>query len=211
MLASTGVPEFSADLHRETLMPDLKVTGPKGGTIIKRAKLTRVRRLLPGLVKRFGKVTVAPAPPLKADRRALIVKWALRGVQQEPMIHYEQIRPMPLTWTVPPSLTTDCSGFATLCYKLAGAPDPNGLGYNGRGYTGTLLTHGKSTQKPQPADLVFFGPEDAEHVCIVVEAGADPLLVSHGQEAGPITIRLSAEAKAHTKPVRYRTYSMEGL
>lgn len=187
-------------------MADLKVLGPKGKTIIKRAKITRVRKILPGLVKRFGKVTVAPAPPLPDDHRAMVVQWAKRGVQQEPMIHYKEIRPMPLSWTVPPGLTTDCSGFATLCYKLAGAPDPNGLGYNGEGYTGTLLSHGKSTEKPQPGDLAFFGPLTADHVVIVIEAGADPLCVSHGQEKGPLEVRVSVEAAAHKPPVRYRTY-----
>jgi hypothetical protein len=43
-----------------------KVTGPKGGAIIKRAQLARLRAMLPALVKRFGKVgvTTAPKPPL---------------------------------------------------------------------------------------------------------------------------------------------------
>ena len=33
-------------------------------------------------------------------------------------------------------LTTDCSGFVTVCYFLAGAPDPNGLDYSGEGLGG---------------------------------------------------------------------------
>ena len=35
-------------------------------------------------------------------------------------------------------LTTGCSGFVTICFYEAGAPDPNGLDYSGLGYTGTL-------------------------------------------------------------------------
>ncbi|MHB8469552.1 MAG: Hint domain-containing protein [Gaiellaceae bacterium] len=45
-----------------------------------------------------------------------------------------EMRPIPLARTLP--LTTDCSGFVTLCYHLAGAPDPNGRGYDGQGWTG---------------------------------------------------------------------------
>lgn len=184
-------------------MSDFKITGPRGGTVVKRAKLARVRRILPALVKRFGRVTVAPAPP---DYRALVAGWARRGVQDEKNIHYGQVRPMPLNWTK--TLTTDCSGFSTLCYKLAGAPDPNGRGYDGAGFTGTLLAHGRSVARAAalPGDLVFFGPGTAEHVAIVVEAGTDPLLVSHGQERGPLEIRLSLEKEGHSPPVRFRSY-----
>lgn len=184
-------------------MTDYRLTGPKGGAIVKRARLARVQRILPGLVKRFGRVSVTAAP---TDPRELVVKWAHWGVTNEPLIRYAQARPMPLLPTLP--LTTDCSGFATLCYFLAGCPDPNGAGYDGSGYTGTLLSNGKHVTKTQarPGDLVFFGPGTADHVCVLIETGADPLLVSHGQDAGPLEIRLSAEKAAHRSPVRYRSY-----
>lgn len=186
-------------------MPDYKLTGPKGGTLVKRAPLARVRAILPALVRRFGHVSVYPAPaaPVLVDHRAQVVAWAKRGVAQEPLIHYAEVRPMPLNWTVPPGLTTDCSGFATLCYKLAGCADPNGLGYNGTGFTGTLLQHGHSVSTPLPGDLVFYGPGDAFHVAVVVEGGTDPLTVSHGQEKGPELVRVSQDNR---QPVRYRSY-----
>ena len=61
--------------------------------------------------------------------RAKIVAAARWGIEHEPQIHYAEARPFPLTRALP--LTTDCSGFVTLCYFLAGAPDPNGLDYSG--------------------------------------------------------------------------------
>lgn len=64
--------------------------------------------------------------------RARIVAWAMKGVADTAQIHYAQIRPIPHQWRLP--MTTDCSGFVTLCYQLAGAPDPNGQRYDGQGY-----------------------------------------------------------------------------
>jgi len=53
--------------------------------------------------------------------RQKIVAAARWGIENEPRIHYGEVRPMPLGRTLP--LTTDCSGFVTICYFLAGAPD----------------------------------------------------------------------------------------
>ncbi len=38
---------------------------------------------------------------------------------------------------------------------------------------------------------------------VIVETGADPLTVSHGQEAGPIKVRHSVEAAAHRPPATF--------
>ena len=140
--------------------------------------------------------------PVSADARmrAAIVSYLLWGIANEPQIHYARQRPMedvraPLRLKTLPR-TADCSEFVTDAYAWAGAPDPNGLGYSGAGYTGTLLDHGKKIPMSQtlPGDLVDFGNE---HVCAVLEAGRDPLLASHGQERGPIAIRLSVEKGYH--------------
>ena len=127
--------------------------------------------------------------------RSKIVTAARWGIAHEPQIHYGEIRPMPLGRMLP--LTTDCSGFVTLCYYLAGASDPNGLGYGGEGWTGTLLRH---LEQLAPADvrrgdLVVFGRYPGRHCAIVLEPGDDPLLCSHGQERGPVEIRLSTESR----------------
>lgn len=139
--------------------------------------------------------------------REAIVANALWGAVNEPQIHYTQAAGRMDGVHTPRHLPlyTDCSGFVTFCYSWAGAPDPNGRGYNGTGYTGTLLDHLEHIHRDdlQPADLVVFGPYPGDHVVIVVDEGADPLTVSHGQEKGPIKIRLSREVAAHRAPVFY--------
>lgn len=145
-------------------------------------------------VARKLKRKAKPAPGAVA--RGRIVAWAYWGVQHEPEIHYAETRPMP-RWLEPLPTTTDCSGFATLCYRHAGVPDPNGAGYSGYGFTGTLLSHGKHVTKTQarPGDLVVYGPGTGWHVAVIVEAGVDPLTVSHGEEKGPELCRVSQDGR----------------
>jgi cell wall-associated NlpC family hydrolase len=125
--------------------------------------------------------------------RQRIVAAARWGIANEPRIHYGAIRPFPLTRALP--LTTDCSGFVTLCYYLAGAPDPNGLAYSGRGWTGTLLEHLPETRQLRPGDVVVWGAYPGHHCALVLEPGDDPLMCSHGQEHGPLAIRLRDEGR----------------
>ena len=133
--------------------------------------------------------------------REKIVTAARWGIAHEPRIHYGEVRPMPLARTLP--LTTDCSGFVTLCYFLAGAPDPNGLGYDGQGWTGTLLRHLDPVVRSavRPGDLVVWGAYPGRHVSLVLEPdGADPLLCSHGQERGPLAVRFTDEDRWQACP-----------
>jgi hypothetical protein len=134
-----------------------------------------------------------------------VARWGIRNAAR---IHYAEARPMPLRRTLP--LATDCSGFATLCYFLAGAPDPNGLGYIGQGYTGTLLRHLPHVppERAQPGDLVVWGRYPGHHCAVVLEPGDDPLLASHGGESGPLEIRLSDEE--HVQDGRAATW-LDGL
>jgi cell wall-associated NlpC family hydrolase len=128
--------------------------------------------------------------------RQKIVAAARWGIANEPRIHYGEVRPIPLGRRLP--LTTDCSGFVTVCYFLAGAPDPNGRGYDGAGYTGTLLGHLPRLPGPPDArrgDLVVWGAYPGRHVALVLAPGEDPLLCSHGQERGPLAIRYTAECE----------------
>lgn len=136
---------------------------------------------------------------IPADFRAGVVKWARWGVANTSSIHYSQRRPIPHTDSLP--MWTDCSGFATLCYQLAGAPDPNGFGYNGSGYTGTLINRGRtvSIADARAGDLVFWGVAPAHHVAIVVAPGGNPLLVSHGMEAGPLYVDHATETAIQSR------------
>lgn len=150
--------------------------------------------------------------------RAKIVAEAMWGVSNTAAIHYEQRRPIDgLNQRHKLPLYTDCSGFATLCYKWAGVPeDPNGNNYNGSGYTGTLLAHMTPVTQAQlqPGDFVLWARNgQGEHVAIVVETGSDPLLVSHGQESGPYTVSFSASNRSHAGATVYwlRLPSVDGV
>ena len=143
-------------------------------------------------------------------KRARIVAVARWGVAHAPQIHYAETRPIPLQGAGvlhPLPLTTDCSGFATICYRAAAAPDPNGEGYNGSGNTATLLAHGMRVEHPAPGDVVIYGPlPNGHHAAIVVRGGADPLTVSHGSENGPLLITVSDERKYQPPGVTYRRF-----
>jgi len=134
--------------------------------------------------------------------RTEIVAAARWGIRNEPRIHYAPVRPMPLTRTLP--LSTDCSGFVTLCYYLAGAPDPNGLDYDGQGYTGTLLRTMSSVAQDwiEPGDLVVWGAYPGHLVALVLAPG-DPLLCSHGRERGPLPVRFSDESRVQPTAVTW--------
>jgi hypothetical protein len=163
----------------------------------------------------------APLPPDYAKRRqqrlahpsgALrkqVVSFAEWGVAHQPQIEYSENGPRLAGLGHPKllPLTTDCSGFSTLCYNWAAAPDPNGNAYNphATAYTGTMLKacHPIPRTAVQPGDLVIFGGYPGNHVCVVVQTGSDPLLVSHGGNDGPKHISFSAERAwqaAHGRP-----------
>lgn len=138
----------------------------------------------------ISKVRPRPKP---AGTRQWIVAAADLGYRNREAIHYtqspqrmqgvrEQRRP-----PVFPEYE-DCSSFATWCYWAAGAPDPNGLGYNGFGYTGTQVGQGRVTRDPRPGDLVFYGHGSIpSHVAIYVGNGR---VVSHGSEPGPYLLAI---------------------
>ncbi|KPI14958.1 hypothetical protein OK074_8545 [Actinobacteria bacterium OK074] len=142
--------------------------------------------------------------------RQEMVNNCLWGVQHDPDIHYSQTRPMPINvakYHLP--LSTDCSGFATIMAKWSGAGDPNGSGFNGYGYTGTMLDHCEhiSAAATLPGDLVVFGAHPGTHVVVLLESAAKGLgamCVSHGQEADPIRVPLSDEVSSHPgEPLTY--------
>lgn len=131
--------------------------------------------------------------------RDRIVLAGLYGVRHTNEIHYtmgpsrmygvrNHVRPPRIPYF------EDCSSFATWCYWLAGAPDPNNLGYNGYGYTGTQIynSHSKHVRSgfEKPGDLVFYGygfNGAPKHVAIYIGNGK---VVTHGSERDP-SIRLT--------------------
>jgi hypothetical protein len=144
-------------------------------------------------VKLGAKLGRVPKPPPPSALRKKILAEGKWGVTNKARIHYQQKRPIDgIHQRHKLPLNTDCSGFVTLCYKWAGAPDPNGNGYNGAGYTGTLEAHMRHIPQSRlrPGDLCLW---KGKHVSLVIQTGADPLLVSHGSEKGPYAIRLSGQ------------------
>lgn len=143
-------------------------------------------------------------------------------VEHEPAVHYARVRPMrtstiktatQLRHQLASGVTMDCSESVTLLCRLAGLDDPNGCGYDGSGFTGTMLAHLPHYQRARNAmvgALVVFGPAMGEHVCMVREPGSDPLLFSHGWEGGPRYVRLSLERHAHRAPVTFLSVAKLG-
>ncbi|QSQ19981.1 peptidoglycan-binding protein [Pyxidicoccus parkwayensis] len=159
----------------------------------------------------------APAPTPVSGLREKIVSEAQWGVSNAAGIHYQQLRPMDgINQRHKLPLYTDCSGFVTLCYKWAGAGDPNGLGFNGQGYTGSMLGYLSAVSQSQvkAGDLVLWARNgQGEHVAMVIEPGSDPLLISHGEESGPYTVQFSSSNRYHSGATVYwlRLPSVDGV
>ena len=149
-----------------------------------------------------------------ADARQAIVDWAKWAVaNHEHFIYTEGAERMDAigVWPIKLPITTDCSGFVTLCYWLAGVTqDPNGQGYDHEGYTGTLLGHGTVIPLTGvvPGDVIVYGPGTGEHTALVIEGGADPLTISMGQQGDPSIVRVSQDGR---QPQRYLRFSTQAL
>jgi hypothetical protein len=134
------------------------------------------------------------------------MRWMLAN---EPAIHYLQERPFSPRVVADRTLPihADCSATTTQLYYAAGSPVPKPPLFNGIGYTGTLRSYmpRKPIAKLLPGDLIIYGTGVGKHVVVVLEPHpTDPLVFSHGQEAGPITIRHSAEC--HAQGYDYTTH-----
>ena len=160
------------------------------------------KKPLPAAFKKRRAQRMKQAGSQQAIRKR-IVQFAIWGCKNSGQIAYSQNGNVRLSLSrqerarIP--LATDCSGFATLCYSWAGAPNPNAAGaYDARqpAFTGSMLGHLRKIPKnaAQPGDLVVWTPPGTgQHVCVVVGGGADPMLVSHGDDSGPKKLRFSAE------------------
>lgn len=146
--------------------------------------------------------------PLKAEvrLRARTVSYWLWGIAHEPQIHYRQFRKM--EWLKTPwrlkSLPryADCSEFVTDGIVWAGGKDPNRQGNSGIGNTNTMyavLPH-IPLKEVKAGDIGIFGTyPNTTHAIGFLEDGTEknPWVMSHGQERGPIKIRLSEEKDYH--------------
>jgi hypothetical protein len=150
-------------------------------------------------------VTDLPAPsidprPLIPNIRNQIVKWAQWGINHHARFNYtEGPQRMSHVGKAPfkhwlGSIYCDCSAWVTYCYAWAGGEDPNGLNFDGEGYTGTLMKHGSRINVGQclPGDVVVFGPVPGVHTALIIEAGNDPLTSSMGEQGQPAAARVSS-------------------
>lgn len=139
-------------------------------------------------------------PPASAKMRTLLAD-AKYLIAHRSLVNYSQavrmqIVRVPVRFN-PPALTRyiyeDCSSSITGLYWLAGLPDPNGLGYNGYGYTGTMAAHGRVVwQRGQslgllrPGDLIFYGGGWPHHHVTMYLGGGR--VFSHGTNTGPFNL-----------------------
>jgi hypothetical protein len=134
--------------------------------------------------------------------------FAIWAVHNKKRFRYLQYRPV--QYIISAIMRYDCSSFAALCYRVAGAGDPNGpvYHYNGWGNTETLANNGRRIPAAlaRPGDLAIFNvgkPLATQHVAVVVQKdGKFPLLVSMGQEGDPSFCR----ANQDPRPVTYYRY-----
>jgi hypothetical protein len=153
--------------------------------------------------------------------RGEILRVAEKALRLAKNYAYRQVRPIPdslfpdlarpVGESVPPAqLLIDCSAFVTLVYETAGAPDPNGRGYDGQGNTSTLRAHGTRTNDPQPGDLAHYGTGaagGASHVTIYIgrENGKD-MCIGMGNSG----VRKLVVQDVRSDFVGYWTYDLTG-
>lgn len=147
------------------------------------------------------------SPTEKKIARDLIRNYCIRCENTRGRIHYSQARPMTHLGDSPGhEWSADCSGYATSAffwadrYTVFPVRDPNGMGYNGYGFTGTLLAHNKKRNVPLRRDYFFTGDMaiygsslwNTKHVTICRRNGnaKQSIWSSHGREAGPEPTRL---------------------
>jgi len=148
-----------------------------------------------------------------------MVRWAIWAIEHRGLFDYTEGPGRMSMIHLPPGetasrISADCSGFATGCAKWAGAPDPNRQGFDGEGYTGTMLEFCAHIPfaNVRPGDLVVYGPGTGEHVCVVIalvkQAGklVDLRLASHGREGDPREVLYSVERKLHNPPATFLSF-----
>ncbi len=141
------------------------------------------------------------------DVRALLAKTMKATLAAEAAHHnwtYAEVRPLPM----PPrklspaaAVLADCSkGVQYICWWTPGAPDPMGNGWSEYGNSQTIwsaLHHLDTVEQLEIGDVVTFGVDGDAHAAMVLEAGPDPLLWSHGHQGAPDTYRLTADTRPH--------------
>lgn len=140
-----------------------------------------------------------PKPAPVSDKAKVLLADAQYLVDHRSLVAYSQVIRMQIVKQkilLPPLkryIYEDCSSSVTGLYWLAHLPDPNGLGYNGYGYTGTQAAHGvvvwrigQPLSQLKPGDLIFYGGGwPHHHVTMYLGNGR---VFSHGTSLGPYNL-----------------------
>jgi NlpC/P60 family len=143
-------------------------------------------------------IKAVEAPPTNREQMIAQARWM---IDHEPSIHYNQARPIPQYDSRHLPMSLDCSGaYISLC-RWAGIDSPTASYTSGS--TDTLLAKMRPIAKNAalPGDVVLYHlGADGKHVAMFLEPGSasDPLLFSHGIEAGPLAVRLAKENSYHS-------------
>ena len=150
-----------------------------------------------------------PSSPILPPRVRAARKYARKLVSAAEIINYSQTKSRPMDFCGPEHVPRylDCSSSVTVIYETAGFADPNGRHFDGQGYTGTLVSHGRQVYRSdiQPCDLVFYGsasprpgfPAGAPtHVAMVMDRkGA---IFTFGSDPGPSFRRIDYRSDFHS-------------
>jgi hypothetical protein len=145
-----------------------------------------------------------PAPPQATidDVRAAITEFCVDSIRCADVWTYEQLRPMD-HFGVPatkPHHGDDCSEHATTALYWAKAqtgvavPDPNHSGWNGYGYTGTLVDNPRCSAPYRVGDMGIYGEStgSTSHVVTCYEPGdaSTSEWASNGSDEAPYAVEL---------------------
>jgi hypothetical protein len=132
------------------------------------------------------------APRANDPTRQRMVDIARFAIAQSKRIHYSQdhrmawerasrkLRPPIAANALPLDVFEDCSSSISGIAALAGAPDPNGSGFDGEGFTGTMLDHctrlgaGAPPAALLPADIAVYGKDNGTHAIMVLDPFRPP-------------------------------------
>lgn len=140
----------------------------------------------------------------QAARAASVAYWHTFLIPKAGEIDYSEIRPMEYMYDLEHlPVREDCSTACTKDNKAGGLPDPNGLGFDGQGYTGTMLKHLRRIAKHQVQigdKVVWVDPAEpsGHHVgtVLAIHPDGDMDIGSNGRPTDPRSVLLSVETAA---------------
>jgi hypothetical protein len=158
------------------------------------------------LINEAWEIANAPPPNSVEDVKAAMTDYLVRSIKSAGKWHYSQARPMSHLGKAPDAEQwADCSGQSTSVYYHAGkktglaVPDPNRYcpgfgGFNGYGWTGSLVYAPRCSAPYKVGDLALYGASTSStsHVVTCYRAGDaySSEWCSNGSEEAPYAVEL---------------------